>query len=124
MYSAGSYITITRQGNEFGTVYNSDGNETVTLQGSEWDGYPLYAKTPAGAYVAVSVALYRAGSSRTFYKRGSSISGLRYEGSDYTYQALGSVVVTSSTAIYKAGSGGSGELCQIETETVSALAAG
>lgn len=114
-------MTIKQQGNVFGTVYNSGGNETVRLQGAEITT-TLYYRS-GGEYHMWTAAAYSAGSQRTFYKRGSSIEGLRYEGADYTYRSLGSVVVTSGTEIYKAGSGGSGDMYQIETQDVTALTA-
>lgn len=81
LYLQGSQRTFYKRGDEYTSpLYSSGGNETVTLQGSAVS-QTLYYKSSSGSYIAFGETLYRGGSQRTFYKRGSLIdTSLFYDG--------------------------------------------
>lgn len=73
LYELGQERTFYLRGSEVtASLYYSGGTETVRLQGSEYTR-TLYTKS-GNSYTMVTIPLFREGSSRTFYKRGSLYS--------------------------------------------------
>lgn len=85
LFYAGAQKTVALQGSQYYGAYEDGGEETVTLQGSEYTG-SLYDY----AGNLITIALFRQGGNRTFYKRGSGISEPLYrDGGKLTYTEQG-----------------------------------
>lgn len=100
MYELGQERTFYLRGSEVtDSLFYSGGNETVRLQGSEYTS-TLYTRS-GGTYTMVTIPLFREGSSRTFYKRGSLYSSALFrDGGSTTIREQGALF---TPALFYAG---------------------
>lgn len=102
------------------SLYYSGGSETVTLQGSEYTG-TLYDSSGN----MIKIALFRGGSSKTFYKRGSLYSSALFK--DGGYKTITQQGDMYTAALFNQGTAYSGGLyanfkpAELTTRDVTAL---